>query len=129
MSCVALASTASSSEKSPLSISSSRVRNDEFYSVINVVDISHEAVDPNENLLSVRVFGNGRWQTMKLEHVAAGHYRFFMDERVAGVYGIKVKYEGVLVCNQKTQFFERTILLTKCTPSLASDTRQELIAH
>lgn len=64
-------------------------------------------MDPNENLLSVRVFGNGRWQTMKLEHVATGHYRIYMEERVAGVYGIKVKYEGVQMCNQKTQFFER----------------------
>jgi hypothetical protein len=73
-----------------------------------VTNIAREPTNPNENLLSVRVFGNGRWQTMKLQHKDTGHYQIFMEERVAGIYAIKVKYEGVSMCSQKTVFYEPT---------------------
>jgi len=74
-----------------------------------VSNLQNEAVQPDENLLSIRVFGDGRWQTMKLFPKDAGHYQIMMQESAAGIFSVKVKYAGIEVTSTKLEYFEPTV--------------------
>lgn len=47
---------------------------------------------------------------MKIFHKEDGHYQILMEERVAGTFSVKVKYEGIEVTSMKVDYYERTII-------------------